>query len=269
MGGDGVEGRRPLVPVGRMTAIGQDDHVGLTGMLRADGVILKGSAIFVVLALHHGQRAADVAHLRLQVPVPDELRQQPGEIPGEEGAVHVVVVFRQALAQSLGFEGDAGAGDADGRFRLHEDMGREDDDAQRRGRVILAGIDQRDRGTVGMTQQDRPGNTEGLHQVGQRRPRLDMKIVDAPGEFVTGLGLAIAPSAVDADPQAGPLLYGRREIPPQRNGAQPLVQHDDGWRGFRPRAQPLIFKPVPAGGHKGHAWLMFVGSSSAGSASAG
>ena len=61
-------------------------------------VKLRHRAVFVILALNRQQRGADAAAFRTDVKAAEGARQ-PDIVPLSEGAVHVGVMARQAVAQ--------------------------------------------------------------------------------------------------------------------------------------------------------------------------
>ena len=89
----------------------------------------------------------------------------------------------------------------------------------------------RDRAAVAVPDQDwllYPGLVEHRRQ-GQLR--LVVQVAGLAGA-VQGLGLPMAPAVIDQTGQAKALAQLGREVPPQRDRAQTLVQEDKG----RPRA---------------------------------
>ena len=132
-------------------------------------------------------------------------------------------------------------------------MRRHNDEAVRRRRDFAAGIDQRDRGAVAVAEQDRPAHIQRVQQIRQHVLAFPVHEVERQRQVGAGqrVGFAVAAPAVDQHAQAGRSRNPGWEIAPHGDGAEALVQHDDGRPVRRSDPHPFILKPASAGFHKG------------------
>src|SRR5208282_4726061 len=94
-----LQGRRALVAVGRMTAVGEDEALDRARHLAADALDLLARAVFVAFALDHQGRHLDGGEEFLEVPG-FERGIEPAVGPAVEGAVDVgAVMAGELLAQ--------------------------------------------------------------------------------------------------------------------------------------------------------------------------
>ena len=115
------------------------------------------------------------------------------------------------------------------------------------------GVDQRDRAAVAVADQDRaldPVRRE------QRREHLQRLVVHEvrPARHVRDVGLPVARARVDQRPAPGRLRRSRREVAPQRDRAEPLVQEHErrlgARRSPRSRASPHGLQPAAQRRHR-------------------
>src|SRR5262245_4742372 len=206
-----------------MAARGQLDHLAPAADLPLDRLHLGHRAVFVVLALDREHRTADRGQEGFDVPA-TEIGMQPDVVPTVEAPARIGVVARELLRELGRLEGGLGFGDALHRNVLDEDVRGEH--YQPRQAVARAGVDERDRRAIGVSDQHRLPDREPGEEFGQRLERLAMHVVDGEGRFEQ-VGLAVPVARVHDRRTARRLRHKRGELFPQRNRAKALVQEDE------------------------------------------
>src|SRR3974390_842827 len=216
-----------LVAVRRVPALRQHDEY-CPRHFRYDGIHLRARAVLVLLALDAQHRTANGVEVCLDVP-PRKLRIEPDVIPCPKRFVHMRMVARELGAEISGLERNLRGADAGEAELFDKDM-RSFKDQRARTLGILTGEDQRDGAAVAMPQQDRPLDAEPVEQFRQH----DLALVvhegyEAPPPPLFGAAMPIA--RVHQHTASGAAGQRVGKILPQRDGAETLVQHDDGGDG--------------------------------------
>src|SRR5205809_2280624 len=170
--------RLRLIAMRRVPAFGKLEAVQLWDRARGTVDLLDGS-VLVLEALDRQHRAADLPEHGLDVP-DGEIGIEPDIVPAPERAFDVVVITRELFAQ-IGLEiRDARASYAVEAVRFDEDERRHRHD-RRHGSTGARGVDERYRGALAVSEQDRLAHVERVQELRQRLERLDVHEVDAEG----------------------------------------------------------------------------------------
>src|SRR5579883_1476369 len=161
----------------RMLAVRQHKTLERAADLASDGVELRDRPVFVVGALYRQDGTADLRQDFLNVPGA-EFRMEPDVVPAAESAVHIGVMARHALPQIARLISRARRLDAGDRDVLDEDMGCFEDERAHRP-LAAAGMDERDRGAVAVTDENDLFEAESGAQIGKREERFLMHVIDA------------------------------------------------------------------------------------------
>jgi hypothetical protein len=108
-------------------------------------------------------------------------------------------------------------------------------------RRIGGGVDQGDGGAIAVAHQHGVGDRRGFQHAGEDVQRVAVHEVGTPR---AGLRVRspVAGAAVDERAAARRLRHARREIPPERDGAQALVQEDQRRRILARRGDPQVLQ---------------------------
>jgi hypothetical protein len=179
-----------------------------------DCVQLRHRPVLVLLALDQQQWAGDPIQEVLDAPV-RELGVKPDVVPAVERGVGVTVVAGHALAQSPAFVDAPGRPDLSEAHRLDEHVRRHRDD---RAHGMRSGVDERDRGTVAVADEDWPLDLERAEQLGQYLQRL---LMHEPRRTRSRrrVRVAVAEARVRHHARSGRLGQVRMELAPQAHGA--------------------------------------------------
>jgi hypothetical protein len=125
-------------------------------------------------------------------------------------------------------------------------VGRHQDEALDAAVEALTGVDRCNRGAVAVTEQDSAPKPDRLERRGQAEPRLALHVIEPAGK-IDRIGPAVARARIGERAPARRSGQPRRKVAPQRDAAEPLVQHDDCRRLFRRRAIGDRLKPLAIG----------------------
>jgi len=158
-----------------MAASRQHQHFDLP-RASLDGVDLLARPVLVVLALDDEDRHGNPRQKLLQVPL-SELRIEPGPVPAPERGVDVLVVLREARAQVAALVRLSRLRDAPQPHLLGENVWSLEHKCARL--PAAAGMDDRDRGAIAVTDEHRVVDTCRFQEVRQQC-RLVVHVADGP-----------------------------------------------------------------------------------------
>ena len=98
----------------------------------------------------------------------------------------------------------------------------------------FAGIDRRDGSAVAVPEKDPALEADRIEHGRHAFPSLAAHVIERTRQF-DRIGPAVASPRIDEHPMAGRRRKALRKVAPQRNAAEPLMQHDDRRRLIRRR----------------------------------
>jgi hypothetical protein len=116
-------------------------------------------------------------------------------------------------------------------------------------------MNERDRGAVAVADEDGIGDAELRQHGRQRLQRLLMHVRDRPRRY-QGVGTAVAKARIDQGWTARSRGESRREIAPERDRAQSLVQEHEGRSARLRPSDRLVFEAASLDGEDGHGWVL-------------
>src|SRR4051812_619689 len=211
--------------------------------------------VLVVHALKDQDGNADISEIFRDIPVA-EFRIEPGGVPAVEGVVDVLVPARELCLQVGGLKGGLDVCNRLHRDVLDDEMRRDQHEAVQAMILMRAGIDRRDRGAVGMAEQQAAPEADRVEDLRQHVQGLALHVVERARQRDRAR-LAIACTRIGKDAGGGCLLQLFREVTPEADGAEAFVQHDDGGCIGGLRRQPFVFEAgvadaEEAGGSESH-----------------
>lgn len=211
----------------------------IRGKLR-DSLDLPQGSIFIIAALNGQYRTEDLRYAGLYVPAA-EFGAEPDVIPAPESTIHVFMVARQTLPQHGVLISEPGCPDPGDGEVFHKQMRRHGDDPGHRP-VAFARVNQRDRGSVAVTEQN---GLVYIQLIQQRRQYLQRLIVHVsyvarPGQPVRA---PIPQSGIHENGSASGTRDELGEVPPHGRGAKPFVEQNDRFGGAMFTPNPLVFQP--------------------------
>src|SRR5215204_4809540 len=228
----------------RAVPAGNDEPLDRSADERLHAVELVERAVRVVGALHQQHGAGDALRVGLQAPVA-EGGIEPDVAPAVEGGRGIVVVTGHPLAQLPAVEGLTRLADGRDRDVLDHHVRGEQRDARHR---VLAGMDERDRTAVTVTDEDGPRGVEPREHLGQDLEGLLVEERRGPGAR-RRLGAPVAVAGEGEHPPARRRLQGLRELAPQADRSEPLVQEHE--RALAPVARQFDrLQPAPGDGQR-------------------
>src|SRR5438552_13946962 len=174
-GGDrGQRGLR-LVAMRRVAAVVKNDALDRAGDPALDGIELRERPILVVASLNEQDRTAYAIQAGFDIPLP-ELGRKPDIVPAKKSRIDLVVIAGELLPQTCRRVSLLRPPDACDRHVLDKDMRRERDERAHRP-YLRAGMDERDRRAVAVTDQHRVGDVELVQQRGERDERFVVHVM--------------------------------------------------------------------------------------------
>ena len=152
-----------------------------------------------------------------------ELGMQPDVVPAVEGGVGVAVVAGHARAQPVRLVGALGLADLGEAHLLDEHVRRDRDD---RAAPVDGGVDQRDRRAVAVADEDGLVDLDGAEHGGQHLQRLLVHEARR-ARARRRVGVAVAEAGERDDARAGRIGQRGREVAPQPDRSEPLVQQHE------------------------------------------
>src|SRR3972149_11386139 len=154
-GGDRWALRIRRFPMRRMAHAGEHRHLDGAGALLLGDRDLARRPIGIAITLDDQYRHADIAEIFRDIPGAKSW-MKPGIVPAAEGGNHVAVPARQPPPQAPRLEGRPGPRDLGNRNVLDHEMRRDQDEPANAVVLNAPGIDDGDRGAVGMSDQESP-----------------------------------------------------------------------------------------------------------------
>ena len=110
-------------------------------------------------------------------------------------------------------------------------------------------IDRRDRGAIGMAEQQAAAKADLVEQFWQYVERLDMHVVERPRQFHRRR-IAVACARIDEHAGAGRGLKSFGKVAPQSGRSEAFMQHHNGRRALGRRADHAVFEMRGADGEE-------------------
>jgi len=211
-----------------VSAIGELEDFDWAAYPASERLYLRHRSIFVFQSLNGEDWTSDSRKIFFNVPAA-EVGMEPDVIPSPEGARGVLMVAGEPGRKVGSFEFDFGRGDAGDGEIFDEDVRRHQ--YQTAHLVMNACMDEGNGGAVAVADEDGIFDGELPEEIGKRVPGFVMHECDLPsgGENIRIAGTV---AGVDCDGAPGGGGDPRREILPERDCAQALVEKDE-FRGMR------------------------------------
>src|SRR5690625_1637545 len=224
-----------------MPAAGQDQPLRWPRNASLDRVQLCQRRIFVICSLNQEERRLDARQAILDVPV-TKILTQPGIVPTGKGRGCVSMMSRQSFRQLATTKGLTGLADPFKRNLLHKDMRRDRHDPFDRA-LRERGEEQRNRRSIGMTDQQGPRYRQLFQELRQRQQRLLMQVVDLsrPRQRI---GTTIAVARPDQQRASGRSRKLLREVTPKADRAEALMEQHHHGSVIVPARQDAIFQAM-------------------------
>src|SRR5437667_904013 len=188
--------RRPRRFTMRLVSRPRDfSHIDGTVALLPSNLDLADRSILIIRTLQDGDGNADVVEVFGYLPAAEFL-VEPSVIPAIEGIVDIAVPARQLRLELRCLIGRFDRGNRGDRNIFHDEMRRDQCDALHAMILYAAGIDCRDRGAVGMPDQQPAAKADLPEQFRQHLERFDMHVVERTRQFYWARG-AIAGARVN------------------------------------------------------------------------
>ena len=219
--GDRRERLRRRLAMRRMSRAGDQADIDRAVAFAPRDLDLPHGAVLIVLALHDLHRHADIGEVVGNIPVA-EFRIEPGAVPAIEGVVDILVPARQLLLQ-VRWSRRSSRISAIEATEISSTMkcGAISDEAAYAMILMRAGIDRRDRGAVGMAEQQTAAKADRVEQFRQHVERLALHVVERARQFHRRR-MAIAGARIGEHAGAGRGLKFFGKVAPQRRPSQAL-----------------------------------------------
>ena len=202
---------------------------------------LPKRAVLIVLALHDQHGHTDVPQGFGDVPFL-EVGMQPGLVPAAERGIDIGVVGFQPFPQRAGIERFAGAPDFRKPHLFGKKMRRDQNDAANPMILDAAGIDRGNRGAIAVAEQKSAAEADRVKHARQHLARF--LIHERGRAWQRGAGrVAVTGAGIGKDAGAGGRCDLVRELAPQADAAEPLMQHHDRGPGVGPWPDHAVFEP--------------------------